>query len=90
MTDGDDNALQRSAGKPGRSGAETTRLAVALVAGGLISVFALLNTGQVEVNWIIGTVETPLIIVIVVSLAVGGALGYAFARRGAKRKRSRG
>ena len=70
--------------------AETTRLAVALVAGGLISVFALLNTGKVEVNWIIGTVETPLIIVIVLSLAAGAALGYVLARRGAKRKRSRG
>jgi len=89
MTDDDDKALQRSDVKPGRSGAETTRLAVALVAGALIAVFAVLNTDEVEVNWIIGTAKTPLIIVIVVSLAVGAALGYFLARRGAKRKRSR-
>ena len=90
MSDGDDKALQHGTSKSGRSNAETTRLAVALVAGGLISVFALLNTDEVEVNWIIGTVETPLIIVIVLSLAVGAAFGYLLARRGAKRKRSRG
>ena len=58
-----------SAATPGRSSAETTRLAVALVAGALIAVFAVLNTDEVEVNWIIGTAKTPLIIVIVVSLA---------------------
>ena len=86
---GDEKAVtQRS----GRSNAETTRLAVALVAGGLIAVFAVLNTDEVEVNWILGTAQTPLILVIVVSLLVGGLVGYVAARRGsrARRKRSDG
>jgi uncharacterized integral membrane protein len=77
--------------RSGRSNAETTRLAIALVAGGLIAVFALLNTDEVEVNWILGTAQTPLILVIVVSLLVGGLVGYVIARRGrARRKRGDG
>ena len=88
MSDGgDDEAVTR---RSGRSSAETTRLAVALVAGGLIAVFALLNTDQVEVNWILGTGQTPLILVIVVCLLIGALAGYVVARRGARAKRRRG
>ena len=45
------------------------------MAGGLIAAFAVLNTGEVEVNWIFGTFRTPLIVVILVCLAVGLAVG---------------
>ncbi|MFZ1153859.1 MAG: lipopolysaccharide assembly protein LapA domain-containing protein [Solirubrobacteraceae bacterium] len=37
----------------------------------LMTLFAVLNVKQVEVNWIFGKSSTPLIIVIVVSLLVG-------------------
>lgn len=37
----------------------------------IVTLFAVLNVKQVEVNWIFGKTETPLIIVIVVSLLVG-------------------
>ena len=43
--------------------------------------FAALNLDEVEVNWILGTWETPLIIVIALSMLVGGGLGYLAARR---------
>jgi uncharacterized integral membrane protein len=35
----------------------------------------------VEVNWILGTWETPLIVVIALSRLVGGALGLLVSRR---------
>jgi uncharacterized integral membrane protein len=53
--------------------------------GVLATLFAALNLDQVDVNWIVATWETPLIVVIVVSLVLGAGLGYFFARR-----RSRG
>lgn len=61
----------------GRSTGELARLLGMLVAGGLIAAFAVLNTGEVEVNWVFGTFSTPLIIVILVCLAVGLAAGIA-------------
>ena len=86
---GDDKTVARREGGSGRSGAESTRLAAALVAGGLIAVFALLNTDEVEVNWILGTAQTPLILVVVVSLLFGALAGYLVARRGSRARRKR-
>lgn len=43
----------------------------------LFIVFAVLNTNKVEVNWIVATGHTALIVVIIVSFllgAIGGAL----------------
>jgi putative membrane protein len=81
-------ASQRS----GRGAAEFARLLVAVTVGALVAVFAVLNTGEVEVNWIFGTFRTPLIIVILVCLAVGLAAGLAgggLAARGRSRSRQR-
>ena len=47
----------------------------------LVALFAVLNLDEVEVNWIIGTFNTPLIVVIAVSVLLGAALGYLAARR---------
>jgi uncharacterized integral membrane protein len=44
-------------------------------------VFAVVNLDEVEVNWILGTWETPLIIVIALSMVIGGGLGFLAARR---------
>ncbi len=65
----------------GRSRSERARLILAGLIGGLTVAFALLNLNRVEVNWILGTWETPLILVIAVSLLVGAAGGYAVGRR---------
>lgn len=60
--------------------------------GGLVALavvatlFAVLNLKDVEVNWIFGTFETPLIIVIVASLLVGILLCH-FAEARHRRKR---
>ena len=53
--------------------------AVGLAALG--GVFAAVNLDEVEVNWILGTWETPLIVVIALSMLVGAALGVLVSRR---------
>lgn len=68
---------------------ERTRLAAGLVFGGLATAFALLNTGEVKVNWIFGTASTPLIVVIVVSALIGVVLDRAFRAVRRRRRRSR-
>jgi uncharacterized integral membrane protein len=47
----------------------------------LAAVFAALNLDEVDVNWILGTWSTPLIVVIALSLVIGAALGYLVGRR---------
>ncbi len=64
------------------------RLILAAVLGGLIVAFALLNLNRVEVDWILGTWSTPLIVVILVSLFVGLVLGFTLARRGRRSGRA--
>jgi uncharacterized integral membrane protein len=68
----------------GRSRSEQLRLVLAGLLGGLAVAFALLNTGHVEVDWILGSWSTPLIVVIVVSLLVGALLGFILAKRAAR------
>lgn len=77
---------QTPAQKRGRR--EMARTGVLVVLAVLMTLFAVLNLKNVEVNWIFGKTSTPLIIVIVVSLLVGILLTH-FAelryRRNAKR-----
>jgi uncharacterized integral membrane protein len=40
-----------------------------------------LNVDEVDVNWILGTWSTPLIVVIAVSMVIGAGLGFLVARR---------
>jgi uncharacterized integral membrane protein len=51
------------------------------VLSGLGVLFAVLNVDEVDVNWILGTWSTPLIVVIAVSMVIGAGLGYLVARR---------
>ena len=68
-------------GHPQRSRRERARLVVVAGVSALAALFAVLNLDEVEVNWIVGTFDTPLIVVIAVSIVVGAARGYAAARR---------
>ncbi len=87
----DDAETSGKTGVAGRSGPEFARLLLAVAGGGLIAAFAVLNTGEVEVNWVFGTFRTPLIIVILVCLGVGLAVGLASGWRGkgARQRRAR-
>jgi uncharacterized integral membrane protein len=69
---------------PGRNRRAQARQIGALVLGALGAAFALLNLDKVEVNWIIGTFSTPLIVVIAASILVGAALGLLVGRRRAR------
>jgi len=57
------------------------REVAAAVVGALVAVFALLNLGDVQVNWIVTSAGTPLIVVIVISVLVGVALDRLLIRR---------
>jgi uncharacterized integral membrane protein len=57
------------------------RQIAALGLAGLGIAFAAVNLDEVEVNWILGTWETPLIIVIALSMLIGAALGFLVSRR---------
>lgn len=65
---------------------ERARAAALVVLAVLITLFAVLNVKDVEVNWIFGSTSTPLIIVIAVSLLFGILLGH-FAQLRTRRKR---
>jgi uncharacterized integral membrane protein len=86
---GDSGSSAAGAGRPAgkrapagkKSRGEQVRLGLAAVLGGLTVAFALLNLDRVEVDWILGTWNTPLILVIAVSLLVGAVLGLAIGRR---------
>ena len=58
-----------------KSARDNSRLLAMAILGGLGILFAVLNFDEVEVNWIFGTAETPLILVIVLCLLLGFALG---------------
>jgi uncharacterized integral membrane protein len=68
--------------RPKREQRRTVALVLVAI---VITLFAVLNVKQVQVNWIVGSGGAPLIIVIVVSLLVGFALGHLATRRSSKR-----
>jgi uncharacterized integral membrane protein len=55
---------------------ENRRLLYGLVIGAIVAVFAVLNLDEVEVNWIFGTAQTPLILVIALSFLLGAVVGW--------------
>ena len=60
---------------------ERIRTGMAFALGALTVLFAVVNLDEVEVSWIVGTWQTPLIVVILVSVLLGAALGWILARR---------
>ena len=69
-----------------RSRKESTRLVAVAAVSAVVALFAVLNLDEVEVNWIIGTFSTPLIVVIAMSIVLGAGLGYLVGRRRASPK----
>jgi uncharacterized integral membrane protein len=85
MADAEGGVTREPPGRaPGKSRRERTSQIVTFTLGGLVALFAVLNFDQVDVNWIVGTWQTPLIVVIAVSLLLGSGLGYFLARRRAR------
>ena len=63
------------------AGRDRRKLAAALILGSPVVLFAALNLDEVRVNWILGEWNTPLIVVIVLSVLVGALLGFLAGRR---------
>ncbi len=84
--EGDQNLLpeQESAQPPARR-RDQARLTAGLILGGLGLVFALINLGDVKVDWIVGSAHSPLILVIVVSVLIGVGIDRVVVRRARKR-----
>jgi lipopolysaccharide assembly protein A len=88
MTDPTDHTpAKRGEDKPDRTAG--TRTAAAAILGGVAAVFAVINLDDVEVDWLIGSWQTPLIVVIVISMLLGAGLDRLLVRRARKRKLER-
>jgi uncharacterized integral membrane protein len=72
--------------KPRASRRELGRTIAWVLLAVIITVFGALNTGEVTVDWIVGSGHAPLIIVIAISLLVGIILTYLADRRSGKRR----
>jgi uncharacterized integral membrane protein len=70
---------------PTDRGARRPALAAGAILGGLVAVFAVLNSQSVEVNWIVGSTRTPLIVVIVLFLLIGYSAAVLSSRRSRRR-----
>ena len=77
--------VKRPEDKPDR--AATTRVAAAAVLGGIAALFAVVNLDDVKVSWVVGSWQTPLILVIVISMLLGAGLDRLIVRRSRKRRK---
>lgn len=66
------------------------RLAAASVLGAIAALFAVVNLEDVEVDWVIGSWQTPLIVVIAVSMLLGAGLDRMLVHRARKRRKPSG
>jgi uncharacterized integral membrane protein len=77
--------------EPSSKGRDLTSKTVAAVAVAILLIaFGLSNRDDVPIDWLIGTTDTPLIVVIVVSAFLGAILGGLAVRRGSRRGSRRG
>lgn len=67
-----------------KQGGLTPGRIVVAVAGGLIVLFAVLNSQSVEMHWLVATSTTPLFVVLLVFALLGFAVGYVVGRRGGR------
>src|SRR5688500_12967969 len=70
-----------------RSSRDRARLIAVAILAAFAALFALFNLDQVKVNLILGSAKLPLIIVIVLCLLIGVAIGAVLGRRGGKGRR---
>ena len=67
----------------------TSKTIAAVAVAILLLAFGLSNRDDVSIDWLVGTGDAPLIIVIVVSAGLGAILGAAAVRGRSKRAGSR-
>lgn len=74
------------AGAPARTRRERARSVGLILLAVVMTVFAVLNLKGVQVNWIVGSGEAPLIVVIVLSFLAGVVITYFVERRSRRRE----
>jgi uncharacterized integral membrane protein len=67
----------------------TSKTVAAFAVAILLIAFGLSNRNDVPIDWLVGTTDTPLIVVIVVSALLGAFIGGLVVRRGSRRASSR-
>jgi uncharacterized integral membrane protein len=78
---------EKRADGPRRSRAERARTVGIVVLAVLVTLFAVLNTNKVSVDWVVGSGHAPLIVVIAISVLVGIVLARLAERLAARRRR---
>jgi uncharacterized integral membrane protein len=73
-----------------KKGRDLTSKTVAAVAVAILLIaFGLSNRDDVPIDWLVGTTDTPLIVVILVSAGLGTVIGGLAVRRSSRRASSR-
>ena len=72
--------------RPSKRGGATSKTVAAVAVAALLIAFGLSNRKEVPIDWLVGTTSTSLILVILVSAALGAILGGAAVRKGSARK----
>ena len=67
---------------------ERARLIAGLILAGVGLAFALVNLGNVKVDWIVGSAHSPLILVIAVSVLIGVGIDRIAVSRARKRSKT--
>jgi uncharacterized integral membrane protein len=67
----------------------TSKTVAAVAVAILLIAFGLSNRDHVPIDWLVGTTDTPLIVVILVSAFLGAIFGGLAVRRGSRRGGSR-
>jgi uncharacterized integral membrane protein len=57
------------------------RALAGLILVAVVALFAVLNLDEARVNWIVTTTRTPMVVVILVSAAIGLGVGWIAGRR---------
>ena len=63
----------------------TSKTVAAIAVAILLIAFGLSNRDDVPIDWLVGTTDTPLIVVIVVSAVLGALIGGLVVRRTSRR-----
>jgi uncharacterized integral membrane protein len=77
------------AGRPSAKVArrQRQRLVAAAILGALVAAFAVLNVEDVKVNWLVTSGQTPLIVVIALSFALGFGVDRLLVIRAGRRRK---
>jgi uncharacterized integral membrane protein len=67
----------------------TSKTVAAVAVAILLIAFGLSNRNDVPIDWLVGTTDTPLIVVILISAGLGALIGGLAVRRSSRRAGSR-